>query len=196
MALKVFSVKADEEKIAGLELLAKEKNTTRNALMVEAIDSLLSGGMEKIMEEKLMACLKNYLGFQDKEGFQEAVEEHFGSMLVDLIDSRLKVLYSIDLSEELQAGSLAALVAAQRPSPKIISKETINEALGSIEESLIKGEAVQLDELATKLQADKQLLSIELAKIGVKTERKRVGGEKRSYYLPDKLEAVKKAMGA
>jgi hypothetical protein len=193
MSQKVFSVKVDEEKIVGLEILAKEKNTTRNALMVEAIDSLLSGGLEKIMEEKLMGCLQNYLGFQDREGFQEAVEEQFGTMLVDLIDSRLKVLYSIDTSEELQAGSLAALVAAQRPSPKIISKETINEALASIKESLIKGEAVQLDELAAKLQADKQLLSMELAKIGVKTERKRVGGEKRSYYLPDKLEAVKKA---
>ena len=88
MGQKVFSVKVGEGKLAALDLLAEEKNNTRNALMVEAIDAYLSGGLEKVMQERLTACLKTILGFEDKEGLNAAIEEQFGSMLVDLIDSR------------------------------------------------------------------------------------------------------------
>jgi hypothetical protein len=193
MAQKVFSVKVEDDVLAALELLADERNTTRNALVNEAINALLAGGLEKIMQERLMSCLKNILGFQDKEGFTAAVEEQFGVMLVDLIDSRLKVLFSVDLAEDLQAGSLAALVAAQRPKPK--ESIDIKAALGYLNTILATGESVALDDLAGELQADKQVLAKALSDAGIKTERKRIGGgERRQYFMRSQEEAIKKAL--
>lgn len=191
MARKVTSIKMEEEMITALERMAKQQNTTRHALVIEAVESILNGGMDAVFEKKIAGCLEHILGFQDKGSFDDAVEAKFGSMLVDLIDARLKVLFSIDLEKELQEGSLAALMQAQRPRPK--KSVEIKAALDILITSFKAGNEISLDDLAERLQADKQLLAMSLRDAGVRTIRKSVEGVRYQFYMPDKLEAAVKA---
>lgn len=189
--MPVFSMKIDQERYDALSLVAEQSNTTKNALLIEAVDAILAGGINKVLEAKIQGCLSHILGFNDKTGFNEAVEEKFGSMLVDLIDARMKVVFGVPMDQELQEGSLAALMQPQaiRPKPGI----DVIKALGFLEDRLQAAE-ISLDELAICLDVDKQNLSTALSKVGVKTERKRVGGERQRFYMQDKLGAVKNAL--
>jgi hypothetical protein len=190
--MKVFSMKIDEERYDALTLLAEHNNTTKNALLIEAVDAILAGGINKVLDAKIQGCLSHILGFNDKAGFDEAVEEKYGSMLVDLIDARLKVVHGLPMDQELQEGSLAALNRPQAPRPK--ASIDIPKALKLLEEQLELGPDISLNELAQILDVDKQNLSTALSKAGVKTERKRVGSERKRFYMQDELEKVKNAL--
>jgi len=196
---RTFSVKIDDQAITALDILAESQNTTRNALVVDAIHQIIDGGVSKAFEKKIEYVLSKYLGFSSREGFDSAVESQFGVMLVDLIDARLKVLYGIPPDTELKDGCLLQLqttIETQQEVPKILpfTGGMTERALRHLMDKLKLDEYVTLDSLSGTLSVSKIAVAADLARLGIKAERRRVNGARIRIYSKDQLSTIEAAL--
>lgn len=164
--MAVWSMKIDQARYDAFSLLAETQGTTKNALMVEAVDMMLAGGMQKVLDDRIDACLERFFG---------------GNTLDGVVKSRLLQ------TEKPKSQSI---------SPNSTQEVNTIEALKTLEDLLKEGSDVALDDLATSLGIqDKGLLSRSLSAIGIKTERKRVaGGQRKQMYEQAIIGQVAKAI--
>lgn len=175
--MAVWSMKIDQERYDAFSLLAETQGTTKNALMVEAVDMILAGGMQKVLDDRIDACLERFFG---------------GNTLDGVVKSRL-----LQIVGEMASGVLQTeKPKSQSISPNPTREVNISEALKTLEGLLEGGSDVALDDLANVLGIqDKGLLSRSLSAVGIKTERKRVaGGQRKQMYEQAILVQVKKAI--
>lgn len=176
--MAVWSMKIDQERYDAFTLLAEQRGTTKNALMVEAVDILLDGGMKKVLDERLDACVERFFG---------------GNTLDGVVENRLRQIVG-----EMVSGILLKTEKPKSQSQAINQTQEVNipEALKTLEGLLEGGSDVALDDLANVLGIqDKGLLSRSLSALGIKTERKRVaGGQRKQMYEQAILVQVKKAI--
>lgn len=183
--MAVFSMKIDQARYDAFTLLAESQGTTKNALLIEAVDAILAGGIQKALDDRIKACLGDLIGAESIESrLREIIKEEMPVQAQDTNagnapqDCRCTLIY----------------IPPENKNQEVDQKVDLKPALIKLEALLEKGD-VALDDLATELGADKSLLSRSLSAIGIKTERKRVGGQRKQIYAQALLDIVRKAKG-
>jgi hypothetical protein len=191
MTQKVFSVKIETDKLAAIDILAGHRSTTRNAVVVEAIEAMLSGGIETVFKDRIDEVIKDILGFETYEDMKNYTGNQTCAILESLIDSRIKHLSG----ESGGAHPHKTIINSSTGGKEPVMPEKIDLALKTLNNELQEGESVALEYLADRLQVDKLSLAKMLALKGITTTRKRIAGARGQFYTKENLVAVRTALG-
>jgi len=171
------------------------------------------GGPDQEFDDRVRASMSRTFGFGDLGEMEKLIQNKLNN---ELAAYDLNVRKQIDLMEDRIAEKIMTKISAQpslaiAPANPVIevksavavvedgskpksTKVIMKTALQILKLNMDQGYDTVLGELAISVGMDKKVLSKALADLGIKSERKRRGGEKETLFTPDKIREVEEAL--